>query len=67
MQVLIDLEENYKGDVLNKLTKLPYVKSAKFNDSGDLKQEISESVEELNLIKQGKIKGVSFEEMMNEL
>jgi uncharacterized protein YlbG (UPF0298 family) len=67
MQVLIDIEENYKGDVLNKLTKLPYVKSAKFSDSGDLKQEISESVDELNLIKQGKLKGVSFEEMMNEL
>ena len=54
----------------NKFEKLYYknieVEPTKYTKS-QLKEEIKEAVEQVNLIKQGKLKPTSFEDFINEL
>ena len=43
------------------------MKITKQNNSSNIKDEISQAVNELNLIKDGKLKGISTKELLNEL
>ena len=52
-------------DVLN---SIPYVKTKRIKEPKEiLIVKIKEAVEELNLIKQGKLKGISARQMLDEL
>lgn len=71
MKIVLDVKENKVDFLLALLNDLPYVKAKilkeeKDNDSR-LLDEIQEAVEEVNLIKQGKLTGRPIEELFNEL
>ena len=52
---------------LKAFAKALKMKITKQNNSSNIKDEISQAVNELNLIKDGKLKGISTKELLNEL
>jgi hypothetical protein len=71
MKILLEVKENKVDFLLALLNDLPYVKTIPVDvdeqDNGRLLDEIHEAVEDVNLIKQGKLKGRPVEELLNEL
>ncbi|MGY6561405.1 MAG: hypothetical protein ACXITV_04810 [Luteibaculaceae bacterium] len=68
MKVLLDIKDNKASFVMELLNSLNFVKvktiSAK---KAELICDIKEAVDELNLIKQGKLKGIPAKDLLNEL
>lgn len=68
MKILLEVKENKVEFLLALLNDLPYVKAIPVEyQEGDLLKEIREAIEDVNLIKQGKLKGRPVEELLNEL
>jgi hypothetical protein len=59
MKVLLDIKDNKALHLMEVLKSLPYVKAKTISEEKALLiEEIKEAVEELKLIRQGKLKGI---------
>jgi len=68
MKVLLDIKDKNAAPLLEVLKSLPYVKTKELKDpKEELINDIKEAVEELNLIKAGKLEGRNAEDFLNEL
>lgn len=69
MKIVLDVKANKVEFLLALLKDLPYVKDISINEQveGSLLDEIQEAVEDVNLIKEGKLQGRPIEELLNEL
>jgi hypothetical protein len=67
MKVLLDIKDNKAVHLLEVLKGLSYVKAKTIsNEKALLMLEIKEAVEELSLIRQGKLKGVPAKQLLDE-
>ncbi len=68
MKVLLDIKDNKASHLLEVLKGLSYVKTKLLtNEKALLLEEIKDAVNELSLIKQGKLKGIPAKDLLNEL
>jgi hypothetical protein len=68
MKVLLEIKNNKASHLMEVLKDLPYVKATIISDEkAILVQDIKEAVEELNLIRQGKLKGIPAKQLLDEL
>jgi len=68
MKVLLDIKDSKVSFVMELLNNLNFVKVKPLSDEkAELMNNIKEAVEELNLIKQGKLKGIPAKDLLNEL
>ena len=68
MKVLLDIKDNKATHLLAVLKELSYVKVKTISDEKALLlEEIKEAVEELKLIKKGKLKGIPAKQLLDEL
>jgi len=68
MRVLLDIKDNKALHLVEVLKSLPYVKTVTLsNEKAMLMEEIKEAVEELKLIKQGKLQGIPAKQLLDEL
>ena len=68
MKVLLDIKDSKVAFVMELLNSLNFVKVKPLSDEkAELMSNIKEAVEELNLIKQGKLKGIPAKDLLNEL
>ena len=68
MKVLLEIPDNKASSLLEVLNSIPYVKAKTIIEPKELlKAEIKEAVEELKLIRQGKLKGNDAETFLNGL
>ncbi|QQS31204.1 MAG: hypothetical protein IPM47_09915 [Sphingobacteriales bacterium] len=68
MKVLLEIKDNKANSLLEVLKSLPYVKiqpltEAKAKTIGDIKK----AVEELKMIQEGKLTGITIQDLLNEL
>jgi polyhydroxyalkanoate synthesis regulator phasin len=68
MKVLIDIKENKVDFVMELLNSLSFVKAKTISpQKAQLIEEIKEAVENLNLVKHGKLKARKAKDLVNEL
>ncbi|SFD03622.1 hypothetical protein SAMN05421780_1292 [Flexibacter flexilis DSM 6793] len=68
MKVLLDIKDDKATHLLEVLKGLSYVKATTISDEKALlMKEIKESVEELKLVRQGKLKGITAQQLLDEL
>ena len=68
MRVLLDIKDDKAVHLLEVLKSLPYVKTVTLSDEkAMLMEDIKEAVEELKLIKQGKLEGIPAKQLLDEL
>jgi DNA-binding protein H-NS len=68
MRVLLDIKDNKALHLLEVLKSLPYVKTTTISEEkAILIEEIKDAVNELALIRKGKLKGISAKDLLNEL
>jgi hypothetical protein len=68
MRVLLDIKDNKALHLLEVLRGLSYVKTTPLSDEKALLiEEIKEAVDNLKLVKQGKLKAKSARDLLNEL
>jgi hypothetical protein len=68
MKVLLDIKDNKASHLLEVLKGLSYVKTKTIsNEKALLMEEIKEAVEELKLIRQGKLTGITAKQLLDEL
>ena len=68
MKVLLDIKDNKAFYLLEVLKGLSYVKTKTlYDEKALLMGEIKDAVEELALIRKGKLKGISAKQLLNEL
>lgn len=68
MKVILDIKDNKAFHLLEVLKSLPYVKATTISDEKALlMQEIKEAVEELKLVRDGKLKGITAKQLLDEL
>jgi len=68
MKVLLDIEDDKVGYVMELLGSLPYAKAEAISDEKALLiEEIKEAVDNLNLVRQGKMKARPAKDLLNEL
>jgi hypothetical protein len=68
MKVLLDIKDDKAFHLLEVLKSLPYVKTKTIsNEKALLMEEIKEAVEELKLVRQGKLKGIPAKQLLDEL
>ncbi|WP_029288943.1 hypothetical protein [Pedobacter sp. R20-19] len=68
MKVLLEIPDHKASYLLDVLNSIPYVKAKKIIEPKDLLiAEIKKAVEELKLIKQGKLEGISAKQLLDEL
>lgn len=68
MKVLLDIKDNKAMHLLELLKGLSYVKATTIsNEKALLMEEIKEAVENLNLVRQGKLKARPAKDLLNEL
>ncbi len=68
MKVLLDIKDDKATHLLEVLKGLSYVKTTTIsNEKALLMEEIKEAVEELKLIRQGKLKGIPAKQLLDEL
>ena len=68
MRVLLDIKDSMALHLLEVLKSLPYVKTKTLSDEKALlMEEIKEAVEELKLVRQGKLKGIPAKQLLDEL
>ncbi len=68
MKVLLDIKDNKALHLMEVLKSLPYVKAKTIsNEKALIIEEIKEAVENLTLVKQGKLKLKSARDLYNEL
>ncbi len=68
MRVLLDIKDNKATHLLEVLKGLSYVKARTISEEkAMLMEEIKDAVEELKLIRAGKLKGIPAKDLLNEL
>jgi hypothetical protein len=68
MRVLLDIKDSKALHLLEVLKSLPYVKTKTLSDEKALlMEEIKEAVEELKLVRQGKLKGIPAKQLLDDL
>ena len=69
MKVIIDISDNEAAFGMKVLQSLSFVKKAKkiSTEKALLMEEIKEAVEELKLIREGKLKGIPAKQLLDEL
>ena len=68
MKVLLDIDDNKATHLLEVLKGLSYVKTKLLSDEKFLiLDEIKDAVLELNLIRQGKLKGIPAKQLLDEI
>lgn len=68
MKVLLDIKDDKALHLLEVLKSLPYVKTKQLTDEkAQLMYEIREAVENLKLVREGKQKAQSADELLDEL
>ena len=68
MRVLLDIKDSKALHLLEVLKGLSYVKAKTISEEKALLiEDIKEAVEELKLIRQGKLKGISAKQLLDEL
>lgn len=68
MRVLLEIQDNKAVHIMEVLKSLPYVKTKTIsNEKALLMEEIKEAVEELKLVRQGKLKGIPAKKLLGEL
>ena len=68
MTVLLEIKDSKAKALLEVLNGLPYVKTTSLNNKkSKLKVELIDAIKELNLIKQGKAKGIPIQKLLDEL
>jgi hypothetical protein len=68
MKVILDIKDNKAFHLLEVLKSLPYVKATTISDEKALlMEEIKEAVEELKLVRDGKLKGITAKQLLDEL
>lgn len=68
MKVLLDIKDNKAKHLLEVLKGLSYVKTTTISDEKALLMtEIKDAVEELKLVRDGKLKGISAKQLLDEL
>jgi hypothetical protein len=68
MKILLDIPDNKALSLLEVLKSISYVKAKQLTDSkAVLLADIREAVEEMKLVKQGKLKARPIEDLLNEL
>ncbi|MBI2259172.1 MAG: hypothetical protein HYU67_09785 [Flavobacteriia bacterium] len=68
MRLLLDINDNKAIYLLEILKSLPFVKTKLIsNEKAILIEDLKESINELNLIKEGKLKGISAKDLLDEL
>jgi hypothetical protein len=68
MKVLLDVKDNKAKFIMELLTNFSFVKAKQItNEKALLIEDIKDAVEELSLIKQGKIKGIPAKQLLDEL
>ena len=68
MKVLLDIKDDKAAHLLEVLKGLSYVKTTTIsNEKALLMEEIKDAVEELKLIRQGKLKGIPAKQLLDEL
>jgi hypothetical protein len=68
MKVLLDIKDNKAAHLMEVLKDLSYVKATPIsNEKGLLMEEIKEAVENLVLVRKGKLKARPAKDLLNEL
>ena len=68
MKVLLDIKDDKALHLLEVLKSLPFVKTKQLTDQkAQLMYEIREAVENLKLVREGKLKAGSADELLDEL
>ena len=68
MKVILDIKDNKAAFVMELLNNLSFVKAKPLsNENAILIDEIKEAVEELKIVRQGKIKARPARDLINEL
>jgi hypothetical protein len=68
MRVLLDIKDNKALSLLEVLKGLSYVKTKTISEEkAILMENVKEAVEELKLIRAGKLKGIKAKELLNDL
>ena len=68
MKVLLDIKDNKAPSLMEVLRGLPYVKTKTISDEKALlMEEIKEAVDNLKLVKQGKLKARPAKDLLNEI
>ena len=68
MKVLLDIKDNKASFVLELLGNLSFVKTKQLTDEkAQLMSEIKEAVENLKLVRKGKLKGRPAKDLLNEI
>jgi len=68
MRVILDIQDNKALYLMEILKSLPFVKTKTIsNEKALLMEEIKDAVDELNLIKKGKLKGIPAKQLLDEL
>lgn len=68
MRVLLDIKDSKALSLLEVLKGLSYVKTKTISDEkAILMENVKEAVEELKLIRSGKLKGIKAKELLNDL
>lgn len=68
MRVLLDIKDDKAVHLMEVLKGLSFVKTKTIsNEKAFLMEEIKEALEELTLIRQGKLKGIPAKQLLDEL
>lgn len=68
MKVLLDIKDDKAKPLLEVLKGLSYVKATTISDEKALlMEEIKEAVEELKLVREGKLKGIPAKQLLDEI
>jgi len=68
MKVLLDIEDSKASFVLELLNNLPFVKTKPLtNYKAEILEGVKEAVEEMQLIREGKLKGIPARDLLDEL
>jgi len=68
MKILLDIKDEKAGFFMELLKNFSYVKAKPLNDyKVEVFEGLQDAIEEVNLIKQGKAKGIPARELLNEL
>ena len=68
MKVILEIKDEKASFIMEVLKNFKYVKASPLTSyKADVLEGIKEAVEEVKLIKKGKLKGISAKELLNEL
>ena len=68
MKLVIEVKDSKAEFLLELLRSLPFVKSSTIsNEKDEVRDSVREAVEQMKLVKAGKLKGRPVEDLLNEL